>query len=67
MASHERIAHASEQVGYGILHGHDAFSYQLDLITPGISPLSAISRKQMRQMPNLRMKALGRPQMGQRL
>jgi hypothetical protein len=29
--------------------------YQLDLITPGISPLSANDRKQRRQMPNLRM------------
>jgi hypothetical protein len=30
-------------------------NYQLDLITPGISPLSANDRKQRRQMPNLRM------------
>ncbi len=29
--------------------------YQLDLTTPGISPLSACSRKQMRHMPNLRI------------
>jgi hypothetical protein len=41
--------------------------YQLDLMTPGSSPRSAMSRKQMRQMPNLRKKARGRPQRGQRL
>jgi hypothetical protein len=41
--------------------------YQLDLMTPGSSPLSAILRKQIRQMPNLRKKARGRPQSGQRL
>jgi len=29
-------------------------SYQLDLRTPGIFPSSASSRRQMRQMPNLR-------------
>jgi hypothetical protein len=26
--------------------------YQLDLITPGISPLKAMERKQIRQIPN---------------
>src|ERR1700674_2401930 len=36
--------------------------YQLDLTTPGISPLSARLRKQRRQQPNLRRKARGRPQ-----
>ncbi len=41
--------------------------YQLDLITPGISPWRAIFRKQSRQIPNRRIKARGRPQMGQRL
>lgn len=41
--------------------------YQLDFITPGSSPRRAMFRKQMRQMPNLRKKALGRPQRGQRL
>jgi hypothetical protein len=42
------------------------FGYQLDFITPGISPLRAILRKQMRQMPNRRRKARGRPHKGQR-
>ncbi len=45
----------------------DAPAYQLDLITPGSSPFRDIVRKQMRQMPNWRMYARGRPQMGQRL
>lgn len=44
-----------------------ARGYQLDLMTPGSFPSEAIFRKQMRQMPNLRMYALGRPQIGQRL
>src|SRR5262245_50781281 len=33
----------------------DKGRYQLDLVTPGISPLSAFSRKQIRHIPNLRM------------
>ncbi len=42
------------------------FGYQLDFVTPGISPRRAILRKQMRQMPNRRRKARGRPHKGQR-
>src|SRR5471030_3342611 len=41
--------------------------YQLDLTTPGISPLSASPRKHRRQTPNLRRNARGRPQSWQRL
>ena len=41
--------------------------YQLDLRTPGSSPRRAMFRKQIRQMPNWRIKACGRPQIGQRL
>lgn len=41
--------------------------YQLDLITPGSLPCEARSRKQIRQIPNFLIKALGLPQMGQRL
>jgi len=41
--------------------------YQDDLETPGISPRNANPRKQRRQMPNLRRKARGRPQIWQRL
>jgi hypothetical protein len=42
-------------------------SYQLDLMTPGSLPLEAMLRKQMRQTPNLRRKARGRPQIGHRV
>ena len=44
-----------------------ALAYQLDFVTPGSSPRNARSRKQMRQRPNLRRKARGRPQRPQRL
>jgi hypothetical protein len=38
--------------------------YQLDLVTPVISPLEASLRKQILQTPNFLMNALGRPQRG---
>src|SRR5882757_11259174 len=41
--------------------------YQLDLTTPGISPLRARLRKQRRHTPNFLRKARGRPQSWQRL
>jgi hypothetical protein len=41
--------------------------HQLDFITPGSLPWEAMLRKQIRQRPNLRRNALGRPQTGQRL
>jgi hypothetical protein len=41
--------------------------YQLDLMTPGISPLSASDRKHKRHTPNLRRKPRGRPHSWQRL
>jgi len=44
-------------------HGH----HQLDFLTPGRRPSKAILRKQIRQIPNFRIKARGRPQMGHRL
>jgi hypothetical protein len=44
-----------------------AATYQLDLITPGNFPWEASSRKQIRQIPNLRMNARGLPQMEHRL
>jgi hypothetical protein len=44
-----------------------SFDYQLDLITPGSRPSDARFRKQIRQMPNFRRNALGRPHMGHRL
>jgi hypothetical protein len=36
--------------------------YQLAFLTPGIKPSSANFRKQIRQIPNLRYTARGRPQ-----
>jgi len=42
-------------------------SYQLDLTTPGISPLSASERKHKRHTPNLRRNPRGRPQSWHRL
>jgi hypothetical protein len=42
-------------------------SYQLDLRTPGISPLSDNSRKQIRQSPNFLRNARGRPHRWHRL
>jgi hypothetical protein len=39
-------------------------TYQLDLVTPVISPLDASLRKQILQTPNFLMNALGRPQRG---
>src|SRR5579875_582655 len=41
-------------------------SYQLALITPGISPFKASCRKHSRHTPNLRRKPRGRPQRQQR-
>jgi hypothetical protein len=41
--------------------------YQLAFLTPGSLPLDASSLKQIRQQPNLRMYALGRPHSLQRL
>jgi len=38
--------------------------YQLDLVTPVISPLDASLRKQILQIPNFLINALGRPQSG---
>ena len=49
------------------LTNYSATTYQLDFITPGISPFSASPRKHRRQMPNLRRNARGRPQILQRL
>jgi hypothetical protein len=40
--------------------------YQLALRTPGIKPASASLRKQIRQIPNFRYTARGRPQMRHR-
>jgi len=51
----------------GAVNGSEAPDYQLDLVTPGICPESASSRKQMRHMPKSRRNARGRPQRWQRL
>ena len=42
-------------------------SYQLDFVMPGIDPWCARSRRQIRQRPNLRKTARGRPQRLQRV
>lgn len=39
-------------------------SYQLDLVTPGMSPLEAMDLKQILHTPNFLRKALGLPHMG---
>jgi len=41
-------------------------SYQLDLVTPGIKPLDASSRKVSREILNRRMNARRRPETWQR-
>ena len=38
-----------------LLREKPRLNYQLDLVTPGIFPARAISRKRTRLMPNLRM------------
>jgi hypothetical protein len=58
-----RISVVGQPLAGASFHG----VYQLDLITPGSSPSEAMLRKQIRQMPNLRIKARERPQIGQRL
>src|SRR4051794_14717743 len=61
----DRIADPREEVGDGVGHGHGLRAlerYQLDLVIPGMNPLWASSRRQIRQMPNLRYTARGRPQ-----
>src|SRR5580704_1296686 len=69
-----RIANARQKIGYGIrLHLFSCYGaacrgdYQLAFTTPGISPLSAIPRKQMRHIWNLRIYPRARPQTRQRL
>ncbi len=62
------IANAGQHIGNRVGHhgvsscvepstvsgGSPALAYQLAFFTPGIRPLLAMSRKQIRQMPNLR-------------
>ncbi len=43
------------------------FLYQLDFVTPGMSPRKLRNRKQIRHMRNRRKNPLTRPQHGQRL
>jgi hypothetical protein len=38
-----------------VLPASRSAGYQLDLVTPGNCPCDAISRKQIRQVPNLRI------------
>jgi hypothetical protein len=52
---------------FAVRNSQFAFSYQLALRTPGMNPLSDISRKQIRQRPNFRRNARDLPQRWQRL
>src|SRR6266545_5465360 len=62
------VAQPREHVGDRVGHGHPRSPpYQLDLVTPGSSPAWASCRTQMRQRPNLRSTARGRPQRWQRV
>jgi hypothetical protein len=45
------VAQAREEVGDRVGHRH---GYQLDFVMPGMYPLCASSRRQMRHRPNLR-------------
>jgi hypothetical protein len=67
------VPYTIEKISNRVRYGHKTRSfiypngYQLALITPGSSPFRAMFRKQIRQIPNFLMNALGRPQSGQRL
>src|SRR5512140_1433548 len=61
------VPDARQHVSNGIGEAHRRISYQLDLMTPVISPCSARLRKQRRHIWNLRRNARGRPHSGQRL
>src|SRR5574340_346723 len=54
-------------IGSFTLMPTSGLAYQDDLVTPGIFPWRASSRKQMRQRPKRRRYPRGRPQMRQRL
>src|SRR2546426_1376626 len=58
------LAHAAHLL-FG-QHAHLYLPHQLDFVTPGNSPISARSRKQIRHKPNIRMYPRGRPQISQR-
>jgi hypothetical protein len=49
---------------FDVHHQKNPSIYQLDFTTPGSFPCEANSRKQILQIPNFRMKALGLPQIG---
>ena len=57
------VADSGEHVCYRI---GEHLGYQLDFVMPGITPWCARSRRQIRQRPNLRKTARGRPQRLQR-
>src|SRR3954451_12032577 len=60
----DRVADPRQVVGDRIGHRH---GYQLDFVMPGMKPLCASSRRQMRHTPNLRYTARERPQRRQRV
>jgi hypothetical protein len=55
VAGQDPVADAGKEIGDWI--GRHSFTYQLDLMTPGMSPLRAYSRKQTRHSSNFRRKA----------
>src|SRR5207244_11579497 len=57
------VADSCQHVRYGI---SEHLGYQLDFVMPGITPWCARSRGPIRQRPNLRQTARGRPQRLQR-
>src|SRR5579864_7578671 len=65
MSGGNSVTQARQHVGNRV--ARHSPSYQLALVTPGISPLSASCRKHRRHTPNLRRKPRARPQRQQRL
>src|SRR6266849_7585289 len=62
----ERLNIAKSSYHSPLTTHHALFNHQLAFMTPGIRPLLARLRKQIRQMPNFRYTARARPQMRHR-
>jgi hypothetical protein len=67
MFCHSGIPDFSQHIRNGIRNTHPYLSYQLDFVTPGISPSLASLRKQRRHIPNLRKYPRALPHIRQRL
>src|SRR5450631_811545 len=66
VARQDSVPNPGQEVRNWIGHRH-SITYQLDLMTPGMSPRNARFRKQIRHMSNLRRNARARPQLWHRL